>query len=145
MELLEAEDLEPLSRKGVWPVGEFSIAGLAIGTSRAATLVPALTPRRLAGRSKVHATSKSTQFWHRPSESSLRLHLMLRLLQKSPKRQYGQLSRLTSGDPPSAKWSRVHGQRGGRGVLQALETRWSFRGFCDIQSGFMPTRSQNWI
>ena len=50
------------------------------------TLVPALTPRRLAGRSKVQGTSKSRQFWHRPRGSSLAPHFILRLLQKSPAR-----------------------------------------------------------
>ncbi|KAJ5226129.1 hypothetical protein N7468_007354 [Penicillium chermesinum] len=41
-------------------------------------------------------TSKSEQFWQRPSGSLLLLHLMLRLLQKSPTRhRYGQLPNLT--------------------------------------------------
>ena len=44
----------------------------------------AFTPRRFAARSKVQGTSKSAQFWQRPSGSSPLLHLILRLLQKSP-------------------------------------------------------------
>jgi hypothetical protein len=126
-------------------VGEFSITGFEIGTSRATTLVPALTPRRLAGRSKVHATSKSTQFWQRPSASSLRLHLMLRLLQKSPKRQCSQFCRLTSGDPPNAKWSRVRRQAG----EEASYRPWRRAGAFAVSATFIrdscQCSSENWI
>lgn len=41
-------------------------------------------PRRFAGRSKVHGTLKSEQFWHRSSASMIPVHLVLRPRQKSP-------------------------------------------------------------
>lgn len=81
----------------------------------------------------MQGTSKSEQFWHRPSGSSLALHLMLRLLQKSPKRLRCQ-SRVRGSAKHAAKWSKLEqaDENVGNGV-QALETRCNFRGFCDIQ------------
>lgn len=116
-ELLGAEEPDALSGAGVWPDGTCSIISFAAGVSRAKPLLPALTPRRFAGRSKVHGTSKSEQFWHRPSGSSLWLHLMLRLLQKSPKRQCCQ-PHLRGSAKHEAKWSKPSSQlETGKGKL----------------------------
>lgn len=143
-ELREADEADALPGAPTRPMGSCSPVSLIGGVLREFTLVPALTPRRLAGRSKVQGTSKSEQFWQRPRLSSLLLHLMLRLLQKSPKRHRRGRSvpKLEFFDTSIRKVGRVEHEfiHGGEGYndLQALETRWSFRGSGDIHSCAVP-------
>lgn len=108
-------------------MGILSDIAVVTDDSRTFSLVPALTPRRLAGRSKVQATSKSAQFWHRPSWSSPRLHLMLRRLQKSPKRGGGcQFHILPFIRVKQGKWRTRRGNAGDGNAYRPLRRAGAF-------------------